>query len=233
MYDEPPKLEGKKKKKRVRARKAPASEYDALIDLEEAPSSSKCMASLSRSSTMHEKAALKGKQLKYWRAYNEAKLLKVLARDTLIAALADGGMLDESEEGGEISMPIRMPEPLKTRHEKGGTRKAMMRRKARFAAAAAKCYAADMSEEEMVEEVPVEVRTVPSPQPKKGKAAQGKAAEEGWVRLAKAMAETESEVERESEASSNELELPFSKATSSPDGKQRKAKRDSKNCIVS
>jgi hypothetical protein len=221
MYDEPAKLWGKKKKKRARARKATTSEYDPVVEvlmaLEDMPSSSKCVHALDRSTMLREKAVLKGKEIKFWRSFNEAKMLKVLARDSLIAALADDGMLGESEAGVEEH---RKPKPLKTRHDKGSSRSARMRRKARFAAAAERCYSVEM-EEEMIE-VQVKGQAQASSRSPVDKAANG------WVSLAKAVAESESEVDRESEVSSTDTESLSAKQT-----KQIKEKRSSKQCIVS
>merc|ERR1719446_1493922 len=86
MYNEPTEMQKKKRKKRVRAPKDQMSEdlsiLERLADLE-------CSApEPSARSVIKAKCVSKAKEAKHWARYNQAKQLKVLACDTLVAALA-------------------------------------------------------------------------------------------------------------------------------------------------
>jgi len=108
---------------------------DLETEIEEEASSSPCLQAQGRSTRQREKALARAKDAKYWRKYQQAKHLKVVARDTLIAALAEA--CAEEDEGAD---EIRRPSALPRRNDKGSSHGAKARRKARFASAAARCY---------------------------------------------------------------------------------------------
>jgi len=145
MYDAPsPK---KKKKKRNRARKVPGSdceEWSELADFAEAPSTSTCEQMLHCSTMRRQKEVGKQQERKLWSAYRQEKTIKILARDSLIYTLAKGGML--CEEAEEPALEMSEPEPLPRRHDKGSSLRSKLRRRARFASAAARCYSTEGSE---------------------------------------------------------------------------------------
>jgi len=146
MYDPPQKPA---KKKRVRTRKKNAIEDEerdpAVLALGEEPSSSKCIQMFERTGAVREKQMLKSKDVKFWMRYQHEKQLKVFARDSLVAALADAGLL--VGETDETLEKIVAPEPLKLRDDARKTRVANLRRQARHAAAGARCYALEVEEE--------------------------------------------------------------------------------------
>lgn len=153
MYDAP--SQKKKKKKRNRAHKTPGSDDDVsnvLADFAEVPSTSTCEQTLHRSTMRRQKEVGKKKELKYWLQYRQDKATKVLARDTLIYLL-------EGMDGEEMGAP----EPLIRHHDKGSSLGAKLRRKARFAAAAARCYSAEeFKEPEWTETPPLVDKRKPS-----------------------------------------------------------------------
>jgi len=196
---------------------------------EETSSASKCVLALSRSKKKRDKALLQAKDAKYWHKHQQAKQLKVLMRDMLIADLADAGLLDETEK-------VHKPQPLPQRSDKGGSRSAKARRKARFASAAARCYAVE-EEDEMA---PVQAER--SEQPRVSKSAEGLT--EGWVQLRAPKRERTATTGVQSEASSADVELASLKQVEQYEAKvakhqsrdggsaKEKAKRDSKQCII-
>lgn len=147
MYIDAPSPDNKKKKKRNRTRKVPASDNDAnvLADLAEAPTSSTCEQMVHRSTTRRQKEVGKHKDLKLWQQYRQDKTTKVLARDTLVYVLAHEGML--GEEASESALEMSAPEAIPRRHDKVSSRwanlKAKLRRQARFESATARCYSAE------------------------------------------------------------------------------------------
>jgi hypothetical protein len=136
---------------------------------------SKCLQVPAGRSSKREKVRAQAKEAKYWRKYQQVKQLKVFARDTLIATLADDGLLDEIEE---VADEISRPEPLKPRNEKGGSRGAKARRKARFASAAARCYPVNGTGDIADEMPPVPTAGSAQPQPSKSQPQPSKSAEE-------------------------------------------------------
>lgn len=140
MYDDPmPRVH---KKKRNRVRKAPSDDDSSLLaNLVEEPSTSTCEQMMHRSMTRRAKQLGKKMDAKHWAQYRQEKELKVLARDTLIYVLAQGGMLEEVTDE-ELSAP----EPLKKRHDTRSRRGAKVRREKRLASAASRCYSAEEAE---------------------------------------------------------------------------------------
>lgn len=226
MYDEPPKAKPKNKKKR---RKAASSEDDSegetLVTL--GASSSKCLERLSRAQAAREKEVRKAKDAKHWLHYQQTKQLKLLARDTLVAALVEEGLLEGYEDA-------RKPEPIKRRNEKGSSRAAKARRKARLAAVAARCYAVDVSEDELqVDAQAAHPRENAHPLEKRKST-------DGWVRLRAAMAAAEASAlmesaiptEGESKVSSSDVEVPSATEQSAPNGKMKRERHSSKQCTI-
>lgn len=237
MYHEPAKTQVKSKKKRVRARKDRKSEEtpldDYLASLEEAPSTSKCLQAIGRSTEQRQKELDRLKESKHWKEYRQAKQLKALARDHLIVALVDGGLLDDVSEGTVVA-----PEPPKRRNDKGSSHGAKCRRKARLAAAAARCYSVEMGEDEPLVEMPIKSQPAAVAEPKVPKPKMG--AEKAKVLTSDEQAATARDspaglpIDKDGSDSSSSagLEIPAAKQPSLPNGKPLKAKRDSKNCTV-
>jgi len=239
MYDEPAKGVAKKENKRTRAKIPPSengSVAETLASLAEASMSSKCLQALGRSTTRREKALAQAKDTKSWLQYQQTKRLKILARDTLIAALADGGLLAEIKEGTD---DIRKPEPLKQRNDKGSSRGAKARRKARFTSAAARCYS--MEDAEDMPQAQAEHSVQPQAKLEEAK-------DDGWVRLKALKREREVwQSEGQSEGSSFNVDLSSATKESQDEIKQGKRqsgqgeakeakeakKRHSKQCIIS
>jgi len=224
MYDAPsPKQKKKKHKKKNRPHKAPDSdnEFNVLADLAEAPSTSTCERMLRHSTTRRQKEASKQKELKYWAAYRQEKATKTLARDMLIYVLANEGML--GDETDERVLKMVAPESLPRRHDKGSSQWSKLRRQARFASAAARCY----SDEET--EWSETLADIEEREPSIGKAtaaAQGSSSgsSERWSLDADML-------EHEGEAPpSSSWVVPTSWAWTRV--LNRKGKRDSKNCSV-
>lgn len=237
MYHEPAKTQVKSKKKRVRARKDRKSEDapldDYLASLEEAPSTSKCLQAIGRSTEQRQKELDRLKESKHWKEYRQAKQLKALARDHLIVALVDGGLLDDVSEGTVVA-----PEPPKRRNDKGSSHGAKCRRKARLAAAAARCYSVEMGEDEPLVEMPIKSQPTAVAEPKVSKPKM--VAEKAKVLTSDEQAATARDspaglpIDKDGSDSSSSagLEIPAAKQPSLPNGKPLKAKRDSKNCTV-
>ena len=137
-YD-PPKA--RKKKKKSRARKADADDLHAT--LAEMPSSSKCLNKHERTASKREKKAECGRDARYWSKYRQAKQEKIFALDALTAALGDDGMLGDDIEPGMIERPLAVPKTLAQRQNKGDRHAEKVRRRARLASQAAKCYVPD------------------------------------------------------------------------------------------
>lgn len=235
MYDEPTKTQVKSKKKRIRARKDRKSEESSLDDylasLEEAPSTSKCLQAIGRSREQQQKEVDRVKERKHWQEYRQAKKLKVLARDNLILALVEGGLLDDVSEEMVVA-----PGPPKQRNDKGSSHGAKCRRKARLAAAAARCYSVEMGEDELLVEMPLKYQPAKVAKHKESKPNMG--AEKTKVVAQEAMTAHDSpsgvSIDRDGSDSSSSggLEISAVKQPSLPNGKPRKEKRDSKNCTV-
>jgi len=136
-YD-PPKA---RKKKKSRARKADADDLHAT--LAEMPSSSKCLNKHERTASKREKKAECGRDARYWSKYRQAKQEKIFALDALTAALGDDGMLGDDIEPGMIERPLAVPKTLAQRQNKGDRHAEKVRRRARLASQAAKCYVPD------------------------------------------------------------------------------------------
>jgi len=158
----------------------------------------------------------KAKEAKHWARYQRDKQLKIFARDTLIAALAHGGMLME----GEVEAVV--PEPLKQRNDKGRSRGAKLRRQARFASAAARCYSVEMDDEEIGGHACQLDQS-------HGSEAQQPSAPKGRVQSIK----RDESIERGS-SDFSALDATDAPAAALPnvDGKQGTAKRQSKQCSV-
>lgn len=150
MYD-PPKPA---KKKRIRARKKAAVEDDPVSALAEEPSSSKCIGMFERATETRQKLMTKSKNTKYWEHYHQEKQLKMHARDSLIAALADSDMLVEEGFVGPLEK-IVAPKLLKLRDNKHKDRVATLRRQARLAAAGARCYTMELEEDGLHADPPI------------------------------------------------------------------------------
>jgi hypothetical protein len=234
MYNEPAKMvvgttKTKKKKKRTSARMASMSEDDAEVEihvaLEEAGPSAQCLSGHWRATVQHEKAVNKGKELKYWQRYQQTKQLKELARDTLIAALADGGMLcDEGDEASEV-----VPKTEK-RHDKGSSRGLKARRKARFASASARCYSIDHDECHIPMIMPARPSYHPAGNPVDGHIKADEADADGWIRVGPTRFGDEENTMRSSKSAHHSAE----KDASLSDGISAKGKRNSKKqCVVS
>jgi len=223
MYDAPsPKQKKKEQKKKNRPLKIPDSDNESTVfaDLAEAPSTSTCERTLRRSTTRHQKEVSKQKELKYWAAYRQEKATKILARDMLIYVLANEGML--GDETDERVLKMVAPESLPRRHDKGSSRGAKLRRQARFAAAAARCYSAEETEWSET------LADIDKREPSKANAtaaAQGSSSgsSERWSLDADML-------EHEGEAPSTSWAVPTSWAWTRV--LKRKGKRESKNCFV-
>lgn len=136
MYSEPV-VQKKKKKNRSRPRKI-ASQAPVHILMVEGPSSSKCFQDLDRSIAQHNKVVARSLEVKKWVRYRQAKAVKVSARDELIAAL-EGDCDSEIEPANE-----------KRRNTKPNSNAAKARRRARFAASAARCLSLETEDDEMI-----------------------------------------------------------------------------------
>lgn len=133
MYDEP-----KRRKKRQRNRRAKKeTDPDVLSVLEESPSSSRCLDALARSEAQRTKDVLQGREKKYWVRYQQEKQSKREARDALVAALE---ARDGARDGASEQESLPSAERARRTHDKARrTRIEKLRRKERFAAAAARC----------------------------------------------------------------------------------------------
>ena len=119
MYEEPI-VAKKKKKKKSRTRKAEATQ-ESIWALEESPSSSKCLQSLHTATAHHEKLAMRGQTVKYWKRYRDQRRMKIHARDVLLASALFREPTDDTEPDTEL--------PIKTRdNKKDGTRDKARRR---------------------------------------------------------------------------------------------------------
>lgn len=142
MYDDPMKA-ATKRKKRVRARKAPEDDEDQYPPLQE------CSLEPSRRSQRQLKEVMRAKEAKQWSRYRHAKELKIVAHEHLLAALAEGGMLvDLSDDSPATLAAAKQSKVLKVRNDKGSSAVAKARRKARNASAAARCFAVVDPDEE-------------------------------------------------------------------------------------
>jgi len=134
MYDEPVSASKKKKKKKSRARTI-AEPEPLVVTLEEAASSSKCLQAVERSTTRRNKLVARSQDAKHWAGYQRAKQLKRDALNELIATLSfsdDEGMANEATP----ELPSKKP----TRNKAANSNKVKARRRARSAAAAARCF---------------------------------------------------------------------------------------------
>lgn len=142
MYEEPE--PAKKKKKKARARKATMEPEELVVTLEAAPSTSKCLDALGRSSAQRQKQLARAQDAKHWARYHRAKEAKRGALDELVAALS----LLEHEPTLRALEVDAAPEP--TKDNKANSAKDKARRRARTAAAAAQFF----SHEELDDEAP-------------------------------------------------------------------------------
>lgn len=135
----------KKPKKKKQKKSTPADvEFEPLADMVEMPSSSKCLDKVERAAAKQEKITMGGRDARHWARYRRAKQEKVFALDAMTAALGDDGMLGDVIEPGMMERPS-MPRSMKPRSNKGDSHAEKMRRKARFASQAAKCYEPETS----------------------------------------------------------------------------------------
>jgi len=133
MYEDPKKVAPKKK--RVRARKSPEEDEDQYPPVQE------CSIEPSRRSQRQLREVMRAKEAKLWGRYRQAKELKVVSHQHLLAALADGGMLVDSSDDIFVALATaKQSKVLKVRNEKGNSLAAKARRKARNASSAARCY---------------------------------------------------------------------------------------------
>lgn len=149
MYDEPKKAdEGKNKKKKAKkARKVPVEDDAPLITLEEEPSSSKCMQTLERSIAARDKQVTRSHEAKFWAGYRQEKQLKREALAVLIAALErdKDDDKDDDDETAELKTQFKPAFSCKANGAKD-----KIRRRARSAAAAARCFLHDADEDAAV-----------------------------------------------------------------------------------
>jgi len=142
MYEDPT-MAAPKRKKRVRARKAPEDDED------EYPPVPECSLEPTRRSQQQLKEVMRAKEVKQWSRYRHTKELKIVAHEHLLAALAEGGMLvDLSDDRSETLAVAKQSKVLKVRNDKGSSLAAKARRKARNASAAARCFAVVDPDEE-------------------------------------------------------------------------------------
>lgn len=169
MYNEPTttsmldSVTKKKKKRRARSSKADALDAQPLdVTLEEVASSSKCLRELSQSTSRREKQRARAQDTKRWSRYRHDKLLQRAALDELVAALSLA-TAEEVEEEGAPAQPLRTKKDNKANRPKDKAR-----RRARSAAAAARCALWDDDEHvggvapQLEREVPLETRPVRS-----------------------------------------------------------------------
>jgi len=161
MYDEPEQKAPKKKKKKKRAQPRADEDASSLADMAEAPSSSTCVHRLDRMMQQRYKEVANGKNAKYWAGYQQAKHLKAVARDALLAEFADNGML---VDGPNLLGLVRTPDPITRRNNKADSHQDKTRRQRRKASAAARCYSHEVSGDEMPTEPPhVQQQDKPTP----------------------------------------------------------------------
>jgi len=143
MYDEP-QVQVKKKKSKKKARKAPTDDDDLpLVALEEAPSSSKCLHALDRSTAARNKVVHRSLDAKFWSTYQQKKELKREALTTLLASLEIDGALDKDDKTTQSKIAQSKP----AFSCKANAAKDKARRRARSAAADAKCFSYDADED--------------------------------------------------------------------------------------
>jgi len=139
MYDEPMQAPTKKKKKRAKKTETIAEDEplaDVLL-LEEAASSSVCLRALDRSIVQRGKLVTRAKEARHWAGYQRAKQRKREALHELIAALT----CDPTERAAPAPTAERP-----TKDHKANSSKDKARRRARSAAAAARCLLHDEGE---------------------------------------------------------------------------------------
>lgn len=157
MYDEP--VEKPAKKKRNRTRK-PATTQDEEYWLPEPEDASSSSSAAERRAARREKAATSGKEARFWARYREAKGERMIVHEALLAALSSESYPadeDAAEDGGGT------PQPLARRANKGTSRSEKMRRKARLASQAARCYSL---EDEVEERAPSDTPKIAPPRPR-------------------------------------------------------------------
>jgi len=165
MYDAPnlePKKAKKKRKKRMSKRETDSVGEDniepvlATLDVELPSSSAQALGRQLR----HRKLVAHGLEAKAWVKYRQAKELRALARDMLVAALAEDGTAEcdagETTIGSEASSQHKAIRKV-AYNNKTKSRIDMARRKARHAAASARCYWPEADDEHFPEQAQPEV----------------------------------------------------------------------------
>jgi len=152
-------------KRRPRTRKAEAVP-ESIWALEEAPAPSKCLQALHTATSRHEKAATRGRTVKYWTRHKLEWQAKIQARDALLASPM---FSEEGDEPGRLIVTLSMfnaPEPMKKRDNKKRGAHHKARRHARDAKDRLCCYWAEDKNGSMpTVEAVIEERAVPSPKP--------------------------------------------------------------------
>ena len=152
-------------KRRPRTRKAEAVP-ESIWALEEAPAPSKCLQALHTAMSRHEKAATRGRTVKYWTRHKLEWQAKIQARDALLASPM---FSEEGDEPGRLIVTLSMfnaPEPMKKRDNKKRGAHHKARRHARDAKDRLCCYWAEDKNGSMpTVEAVIEERAVPSPKP--------------------------------------------------------------------
>lgn len=139
MYDEPEKAhvdtKKKKRKKKKHCTNKTWEEAEPLGLLEEIDASLECLRMLDHSTAQRQKEMSRSQEVKHWAGYQRAKQLKRDALNELIATLSfsdDEGMANEATP----ELPSKKP----TRNKAANSNKVKARRRARSAAAAARCF---------------------------------------------------------------------------------------------
>lgn len=166
MYDEPKRRKSKKKNKK-KSRKEVDEEDNPLLDLDEAPSTSKCVQMLERSVAQRAKDVSQGLDKKYWVRYQRSK--RVTARkNALFAAAVEkismaaaAAAADDDDSDGDNGSDWMMHDPLLSPPRNFNKLAQKKRRAARLGSAAARCYSPDDEAEWLA--VAVEAEPLASP----------------------------------------------------------------------
>lgn len=89
-----------RKQKRTRTRK---EELDLPVILEANPMASRCLQDVYEGAARHEKAAVRGRTVKYWQHYREQKATKIHALNTLLAL----PMFNETDAPASTKVPVK------------------------------------------------------------------------------------------------------------------------------
>jgi len=137
MYDEAVVKTLPAKKKKKTRKDDQLKEPEPLLVLEEAASSSTSLRQFERSTTQRKKQLARSKDAKYWASYQHAKQMQRGAVDDLVAALmlADGAAEDEAA----ARVPTPSLKPTNNKDNQANSSKDKARRRARSAAAEARC----------------------------------------------------------------------------------------------